>query len=145
MGAAGSQDSDSAGTGARAVVALIGFATRLGDTLADFYRERGFEVMDFPSTAHATEMLRYCPADLIVAFGSFHANGIHELLETLGSPRRTRIIVMLPAPDPELERRYHALGIHVVLPMPVSPAQLLPELETRNTSGVPEPAQHPAA
>jgi DNA-binding response OmpR family regulator len=111
-----------AGTRRRAIVA--GFSPGLSNVLADYLAHRGFDVRAVPTLQDVTGALTQQPADLLVISGRKHIDAVVDVVSELGSPRTTRIVVLLPAEDQVLLRQYREIGIHWVLTMPVTPDRI---------------------
>jgi hypothetical protein len=62
---------------------------------------------------------------LVVVSGRCGPLAVLELIERLGKPRSTRVVVLLHGRDAEIERAYRAAGIRMVLTMPVGLHALL--------------------
>lgn len=104
---------------------LVGFARGLQATIGDLLQRHGFEVQHVPGPEHAVVHVRTAPPNLLVITGRCGVEGLLSIMSELGAPRRTRIVVLLPGPDPVAEKQYRAAGVRVVLRMPVGAEDLL--------------------
>lgn len=104
---------------------LVGFARGLQAAIGDLLQRHGFivDVVAGPETALVA--LRQAAPHLLVVTGRCGVEAILELIAVLPAPRRTRVVVLLPGPDPAAEREYRAAGVRVVLRMPVGADDLL--------------------
>jgi hypothetical protein len=103
---------------------LVGFHGGLERAIVDVIEPHGLVV----TTAETPELV---PAHftslphLVVVSGRCRLPSVLELIGRLGTPRSTRIVVLLHGPDTETERAYRAAGIRMVLTMPVGLHALL--------------------
>jgi ActR/RegA family two-component response regulator len=104
---------------------LVGFARGLQAAIGDLLERHGFTVDHVPGPEHAASHVRTAPPSLLVITGRCGVDGLLTIMGELQSPRRTRIVVLLPGPDPVAERQYRAAGVRVVLRMPVGAEDLL--------------------
>ncbi|HEU5210302.1 MAG TPA: hypothetical protein VFU06_12985 [Longimicrobiales bacterium] len=104
---------------------LVGFARGLQAAIGDLLQRHGFEVENVPGPDHAVLRVRTTPPHLLVITGRCGVDGLLTIMGELGAPRRTRIVVLLPGPDPVAEKQYRAAGVRVVLRMPVGAEDLL--------------------
>ena len=106
----------------RAVIA--GFSAGLSDVLTDYLAVRGFGVRQLATLHEAAEALLDTPAELFVVSGRKHIDAVVAVAQQLGTPRTTRIVVLLPGEDRALMEQYRQAGIHWVLTMPATPDRL---------------------
>ncbi len=104
---------------------LVGFAHGLQAAIGDLLQRHGFRVDVVPGTDKALTALQQAAPHLLVVTGRCGVDAILQLIAVLPSPRRTRIVVLLPGPDPAAERDYRAAGVRFVLRMPVGAEDLL--------------------
>ncbi len=104
---------------------LVGFARGLQSAIGDLLQRHGFAVEHVPGPEHAALQVRTSPPHLLVITGRCGVDGLLSIMNELGAPRGTRIVVLLPGPDPVAEKQYRAAGVRVVLRMPVGADDLL--------------------
>jgi len=104
---------------------LVGFAHGLQAAIGDLLQRHGFDVAHVPGPEHAALRVRTTPPSLLVITGRCGVEGLLSIMNELGAPRGTRIVVLLPGPDPVAEKQYRAAGVRVVLRMPVGADDLL--------------------
>jgi hypothetical protein len=109
-------------TARRAVIA--GFSTGLSEVLMDYLAERGFAVRQLATLQEAAHAMLEVPAELFVVSGRKHIDAVVAVAEQLGTPRTTRIVVLLPGEDRALLAQYRRAGIHWVLTMPATPDRI---------------------
>jgi hypothetical protein len=103
---------------------LVGFQGSLERAIVDIIEPQGLEV----TTAATPELVpeqSTSPPHLMVVSGRCGVLSVLELIEVFGTPRSTRVVVLLHGPDAEIERAYRAAGIRMVLTMPVGLQALL--------------------
>jgi AcrR family transcriptional regulator len=109
----------------RGVAVIVGFAKGLGDAIAGLLESQGFAVRRVDAVPEAIGLLEEISVELVVASGRCSAGSVVQLVDALGEPRTTRVLVLLAGRDPDAERRYRAAGLKYVMSMPVTAADLL--------------------
>ena len=97
---------------------VVGFRTGLADAIVSTLHSRGFTVRQANSPAVALALHQQRNSDVILCSGALDVDAVLELVESLGRPRSTRVVVLLPGNLPEVRSRYTAAGVRVVLTMP---------------------------
>lgn len=104
---------------------LVGFARGLQAAIADLLQRHGFSVEHVSGPDDAVLHVRATPPNLLVITGRCGVDGLVRIMGELPAPRNTRIVVLLPGPDPAAEKQYRAAGVRVVLRMPVGAEDLV--------------------
>jgi response regulator RpfG family c-di-GMP phosphodiesterase len=105
--------------------ALVGFPRGLEDALAELLGAQGLAVFRLETETEAAELLLTTKVELVVASGRCTEASVMRLVDVLGAPRTTRVLVLLTGRDIEAERRYREAGVHFVMTMPVTVEDLL--------------------
>lgn len=104
---------------------VVGFTAGLQSAIGDLLGRHGFSVTPVHDAAAAARKAAARPPHLIVVTGRCGVEAILSLIHALPARRATRVVVLLPGPDVEAERRYRAAGVRVVLRMPVGAEDLM--------------------
>jgi hypothetical protein len=103
---------------------LVGFHGSLERAIVDVIEPQGLVVTTVEAPERVAAHFTSLP-HLVVVSGRCGLLSVLELVGRLGAPRSTRVVVLLHAPDAEVERAYRAAGIRMVLTMPVGLHALL--------------------
>jgi DNA-binding response OmpR family regulator len=107
---------------------IVGFVGGLQSAIADMLARHGFAVLPMAAPQHAIHRFSESVPNLVVVTGRCGVPDVVHLIDALPKPRTTRIVVLLPGPDPDAERQYRAAGVRVVLRMPVAVDDLIARL-----------------
>ncbi len=107
---------------------VVGFRGGLQVAISDVLARHGFAVSTALETEQATQRFATDVPNLVVVTGRCGVEAILSLIAALPVPRTTRVVVLLPGPDPHAEREYRAAGVRVVLRMPVNAEDLVKRL-----------------
>jgi len=107
------------------IAVLVGFTKGLEEVLSIVLASSHYTVFKTPTPSKAMKVLRAQRVDLVVASSRCSIASMVKLTESLGQPRKTRVIVLLAGHSPEAERRYREAGLQYVMHMPIHADDLL--------------------
>lgn len=109
---------------AQRIAVLVGFPPALERAIVGVVKPYGLDITTV-STPDQVPVQPPSVPQLVVVSGRCGPLSVLELIERLGKPRSTRVVVLLHGPNAEIERAYRAAGIRMVLTMPVGLHALL--------------------
>lgn len=107
------------------VALLVGFRPGLETAIAGLLEEAGVVVLRLPVISEADRVTSGRVPDLLVTSDRCNPDLILRLVASYGTPRRTRVIVLLAGRNAETERIYRDAGLRAILTMPVSAQDLI--------------------